>query len=72
MTDPIALAVAFPENLETKFLKYLGSILDIIFSKYRILLTKIYRRWILAFAVASHKNLEVHIFKNFRSKSTIN
>ena len=37
MTDPIALAVAFPGNLETKFLKYLGSILDIIFSKYHIL-----------------------------------
>ena len=52
--------------------KYLGSILDIIFSKYRILSTKIYRRWILAFAVASHKNLEVHIFENFRSNSTIN
>ena len=35
MTDPIALAVAFPGNLETKFLKYLGSILDIIiFFKY--------------------------------------
>ena len=33
MTDPIALAVAFPENLDTKFLKYLGSIRDIIFSK---------------------------------------
>ena len=33
MTDPIAFAVAFPENLETKFLKYLGSIRDIIFSK---------------------------------------
>ena len=37
MTDPIALAVAFPGNLETKFLKYLGSILEIIFSKYHIL-----------------------------------
>ena len=33
MTDPIAFAVAFPENLETKFLKYLGSIRDIIFFK---------------------------------------
>ena len=72
MTDPIALAVAFPGNLETKFLKYLGSILDIIFSKYRILSMEIYRRWILAFAVASHKNLEVHVFKNFRSNPTIN
>ena len=37
MTDPIALAVAFPGNLETKFLKYLRSILDIIFSKSHIL-----------------------------------
>ena len=37
MTDPIALAVAFPENLKTKFLKYLRSILDIIFSKSHIL-----------------------------------
>ena len=33
MTDPIALAIAFLGNLETKFLKYLGSILDIIFFK---------------------------------------
>ena len=33
MTDPIALAVAFSGNLETKFLNYLGSILDIILSK---------------------------------------
>ena len=33
MTDPIALAVALSGNLETKFLKYLGSILDIIFSR---------------------------------------
>ena len=33
MTDPIALAVAFPGNLETKILKYLGSILDIILLK---------------------------------------
>ena len=33
MTDPIALAVALLGNLETKFLKYLESIQDIIFSK---------------------------------------
>ena len=63
MTDPIALAVTFPGNLEKKFLKYLGSILDIIFFKISYFIFEIrYRRWILAFAVASHKNLEVHIF----------
>ena len=33
MTDPIALAVAFHGNLETKILKYLRSIWDLIFSK---------------------------------------
>ena len=33
MKDLIVLAVAFPGNLETKFLKYLRSIRDIIFSK---------------------------------------
>ena len=31
MTDLIALAVTFLENLETKFLKYLRGIWDIIF-----------------------------------------
>ena len=72
MTDPIALAVAFPGNLETKFLNILEVFLILFFSKSHILSMEIYRRWILAFAVASHKNLEVHIFRNFRSKPTIN
>ena len=32
MTDPIALAVAFPENLETKYLN-ISEVFGILFSK---------------------------------------
>ena len=39
MTNPIALALTFSGNLETEFLKYLESILDIIFSKSHTLST---------------------------------
>ena len=64
MTDPIALAVAFPGNLETKILS-----LGILFLDKSKNISEIkYRRWVLAFAVASHKNLEVHIFRNFSFK----
>ena len=68
MTDPIALAVAFHGNLETKILS-----LGILFlDKSKNIFEIKYQRWILAFAVASHKNLEVHIVRNFRSNFTIN
>ena len=60
MTDPIALAVAFPGNLETKNFKI--SFVSKIKDKSRNIFEIKYRRWILAFAVASHKNLEVYIF----------
>ena len=65
MTDPIALAVAFPGNLEaTNFLKYPSDIISKIKDKSKNIFEIKYRRWILAFAVASHKNLEVYIFRN--------
>ena len=62
MTDPIALAVAFPGNLEAKNLKYHSDIISKIKDKSKNIFKIKCRRWILAFAVASHKNLEVYIF----------
>ena len=58
MTDPITLAVAFPGNLETQNFK----IPFVSKTKSRNIFEIKYRRWILAFAVASHKNLEIYIF----------
>ena len=70
MTDPIALAVAFPGNLETKILKYHS--FPKLKDKSKNIFEIKYRRWILAFAVASHKNLEIYIFSEIFERSSLN